>query len=77
MLAPMAGMSDLPFREVCRALGTGYAVGEMTTSKPEFRESRKSATRWACEEESGLRVVQLLGADPVLMADAARYAVDS
>lgn len=77
MLAPMAGMSDLPFREVCRALGAGYAVGEMTTSKPEFRESRKSATRWACEEESGLRVVQLLGADPVLMADAARYAVDS
>lgn len=77
MLAPMAGMSDLPFREVCRELGAGYAVGEMTTSKPEFRESRKSATRWACEEESGLRVVQLLGADPVLMADAARYAVDS
>lgn len=77
MLAPMAGMSDLPYREVCRSLGAGYAVGEMTTSKPQFRESRKSATRWASDEESGLRVVQLLGADPVMMADAARYAVDS
>lgn len=77
MLAPMAGMSDLPYREVCRSLGAGYAVGEMTTSKPQFRESRKSATRWASDEESGLRVVQLLGADPAMMADAARYAVDS
>lgn len=77
MLAPMAGMSDLPYREVCRMFGAGYAVGEMTTSKPEFRSSRKSATRWACDEESGLRVVQLLGAEPQMMADAARYAQDS
>lgn len=77
MLAPMAGMSDLPYREICRMFGAGYAVGEMTTSKPEFRSSRKSSTRWACDEESGLRVVQLLGADPQMMADAARYAQDS
>lgn len=77
MLAPMAGMSDLPYREVCRAHGAGYAVGEMTTCLPQFRTSRKSATRWACAEESGLRVVQLLGADPAMMADAARYAEDS
>lgn len=77
MVAPMAGMTDLPYREICRLLGAGYAVGEMTISKPEFRESRKSATRWACEEESGLRVVQLLGADPRMLADAARYAADS
>lgn len=72
----MAGMSDLPFREICRAEGAGYAVGEMTASKPELRESRKSSTRWADERESGLRVVQILGADPVVMADAARYAED-
>lgn len=77
MLAPMAGMSDLPFREICRELGAGYAVGEMTTSKPELRESRKSAGRWAQETETGLKVVQLLGADPRLMADAARYAADT
>ena len=76
MLAPMAGMSDLPFREICRAEGAGYAVGEMTASKPELRESRKSSTRWADERESGIRVVQILGADPAHMADAARYAAD-
>ena len=77
MLAPMAGMSDLPFREICRLLGAGYAVGEMTSSKPELRASRKSSTRWADSREKGLRVVQLLGADPHYMADSARYAVDS
>lgn len=77
MLAPMAGMSDLPYREICRLHGAGYAVGEMTASKPELRNSRKSSTRWADRNESGLRVVQLLGADPLRLADAARYAVDS
>lgn len=76
MLAPMAGMSDLPFREVCRSMGAGYAVGEMTASKAELRETRKSSTRWADARESGFKVVQLLGADPAVMADAARYAED-
>lgn len=75
MVAPMAGMTDLPFREVCRSLGAGYAVGEMTTCQPQFRDSKKSSTRWADRHETGLRVVQLLGADPLMMADAARYAV--
>lgn len=77
MLAPMAGLSDLPFREICRELGAGYVVGEMTSSQPQLRESRKSAGRWAQAQESGLRVVQLLGADPAMMADAARYAEDT
>lgn len=77
MVAPMAGMTDLPFREVCRKLGAGYAVGEMTTCLPQFRDSRKSSTRWAAPEESGVRVVQLLGADPAMMADASRYAVEA
>lgn len=57
MLAPMAGMSDLPYREICRSLGAGYAVGEMTSSKPDLRDSKKSSTRWAEASESGLRVV--------------------
>lgn len=76
-LAPMAGLSDLPFRETCRAHGAGYAVGEMTASKPELRGTRKSATRWAERSEASPRAVQLLGADPAQMTDAARYAVDS
>lgn len=74
MLAPMAGMSDWPFREICKAMGAGYAVGEMTASKPELRDTRKSRSRWAHEHETGFKVVQLLGADPHLMAEAARYA---
>lgn len=76
-VAPMAGMTDMPFREICREMGAGYAVGEMTASKAELRDTKKSQTRWACEGESGLKVVQLLGADPAMMADAARYAADS
>lgn len=42
MLAPMAGMSDLPYREICRSLGAGYAVGEMTSSKPDLRDSKRA-----------------------------------
>ncbi len=77
LVAPMAGMTDLPFRELCRREGAGYAVGEMTASQPALRETKKSSTRWACDGESGLKVVQLLGADPRDMADAALYAADS
>ena len=77
MLAPMAGMSDLPYREICRSLGAGYAVGEMTSSKPDLRDSKKSSTRWAEASESGLRVVQLVGAIPEQLARTAQYAQDS
>lgn len=74
MLAPMAGMSDLPFRETARRCGAGYAVAEMTSSKPELWDTKKSATRWSDSRESGIRVVQLLGADPEMMALAASRA---
>lgn len=73
-LAPMAGVTDLPFREICREMGVGYAVGEMTASKPELWDSRKSKTRWSHYEESGTKVVQLVGAVPQYMAQAAVYA---
>lgn len=74
MLAPMAGYSDFPFREVVRTFGCGYAVAEMTASREDLREREKSLTRWVEKEESGLHVVQLLGADPAVMAEAARAA---
>ncbi len=77
IVAPMAGMTDLPFRETAREWGAGYAIGEMTASHPRLRDTKKSSTRWADANESGLKVVQLLGADPLIMADAARYAEDS
>lgn len=73
-LAPMAGVTDLPFREVCREMGVGYAVGEMTASKPELWDSKKSKTRWSHFPESGTKVVQLVGAIPHYMAQAAVYA---
>ena len=66
MLAPMAGYSDLPFRELARTFGCDYAVAEMTASREDLREREKSLTRWVEKEESGLHVVQLLGADPAV-----------
>lgn len=77
MLAPMAGVTDLPFRTICREFGATYAVAEMTASRADLREKAKSLTRWVEQSEQGLKVVQLLGADPAVMADAARAAQDA
>lgn len=74
MLAPMAGFTDLPFRSLCRRFGADYAVAEMTASREDLRAREKSRTRWVEPGERGLKVVQLLGADPAVMAEAARAA---
>jgi len=74
--APMAGIADRPFRRLCRALGAGYAVGEMTTADPRLRSSRKTSRRLCAEGEDAPIAIQLAGADPHVLADAARYAVD-
>ena len=74
MLAPMAGYSDRPFREICREWGADYAVAEMTASREDLRSCSKSLTRWVEADEPGLHVVQLLGADPSIMAEAAQAA---
>lgn len=74
MLAPMAGLSDLPYRELCRSFGADYAVSEMTASRADLRATKKSLTRWVEPNESGLKVVQILGADPQVMAQAALQA---
>ncbi|MDO5531017.1 tRNA dihydrouridine synthase DusB [Sutterella sp.] len=74
MLAPMAGFTDLPFRELCRSWGADYAVAEMTASRADLRDREKSLTRWVEPGESGIKVVQLLGADPAVMAEAAAAA---
>lgn len=71
MLAPMAGVTDWPFRTICRSFGAGYCVGEMTASRADLRETAKSRTRWVEAAEDGLKAVQILGADPAVMADAA------
>jgi tRNA-dihydrouridine synthase B len=71
--APMAGVSDRAFRRLARRFGAGLAVSEMVSARPEVRNSRKSRLRLEHSDEVGPICVQIAGADPALMADAARY----
>lgn len=73
VLAPMAGITDMPFRGLCWRLGAGMVVAEMVSANPSLRQTRKSRLRRAHAGESGPRSVQIAGADPEMMADAARY----
>ncbi len=76
IVAPMAGVTDRPFRELCLRYGAGMAVSEMMSSNPKVLEtSKSSAQRMRCEGESGIRSVQIAGADPQLMAEAAQFNV--
>lgn len=75
-LAPMAGVTDLPFRQMCRGLGAGLVVSEMVTSDTRLWNSRKSRTRLNHRNEPGPVSVQIAGADPLMMADAARRNVE-
>jgi tRNA-dihydrouridine synthase B len=72
ILAPMAGVTDLPYRNLCRDVGAGAAVAEMLTSNQTLWHSRKSSTRQIQKKETGLRWIQILGNDPEQMANAAR-----
>ncbi len=74
-VAPMAGVTDRPFRQLCKHFGAGLAVSEMVSSKPELRETRKSRLRTDHAGEVDPISVQIAGADPAAMADAARYNV--
>ncbi len=76
VVAPMAGVSDRPFRAACRRLGAGYAVSEMVASNPRLRDTEKSQRRIDHAGEGAPVAVQIAGADPALMADAARYNVE-
>ena len=71
-VAPMAGVTDRPFRTLCRRFGAGLAVSEMVSSRPELRMTRKSRLRREHGGEAGPVSVQIAGADPAMMADAAR-----
>jgi tRNA-dihydrouridine synthase B len=75
-VAPMAGVTDRPFRMLCRSLGAGYAVTEMVTSKRELWNSLKTSRRADHEGEPAPVAVQIAGVDPQEMADAARHNVD-
>lgn len=73
VLAPMAGITDQPFRMLCRQFGAGLAVSEMLTSNPALRDSKRTLLKAHHHGENGLRSVQILGTDPALMAEAARF----
>ncbi len=75
ILAPMAGVTDLPFRNLCRRLGAGMAVSEMVHASPRLRGSGKSRQRLDHTGELAPVVVQILGNEPSAMAEAARYNV--
>jgi tRNA-dihydrouridine synthase B len=74
-VAPMAGVTDRPFRALCKRLGAGYAVSEMVASNPRLRDTDKSRRRIDHAGESAPIAVQIAGADPRMMAEAARYNV--
>jgi len=76
VLAPMAGVTDRPFRQLCRSLGAGMTVSEMISSKADLRHTRKSQLRMDHQGEPGPIIVQIAGAEAKTMADAAQYNVD-
>ena len=75
-VAPMAGVTDRPFRQLCKRLGAGYAVSEMVTSRPDLWDTLKTSRRANHEGEPGPIAVQIAGTEPQMMADAARYNID-
>ncbi len=76
MVAPMAGVTDRPFRQLCKVMGAGMAVSEMVSSNSLLWGSEKTRRRANHEGEVEPKSVQIAGADPAMMAEAARYNVD-
>lgn len=72
LLAPMAGLTDQPFRNLCRQFGAGMATSEMTTADTAMWRSRKSQHRLVLDNENGLKVVQIAGSDPQQISEAAK-----
>ncbi|MAW27945.1 MAG: tRNA dihydrouridine synthase DusB [Gammaproteobacteria bacterium] len=73
IVAPMAGVTDRPFRAMCRRYGAYWMVGEMVTSDRRLWDTRKSSLRMQYHDEPGPRWIQIAGADPAMMADAAAH----
>lgn len=75
-VAPMAGVTDRPFRMLCKRLGAGYAVSEMVTSRKDLWHSLKTSRRANHEGETAPIAVQIAGTDAAMMAEAAAYNID-
>ena len=76
MVAPMAGVTDRPFRQLCKRLGAGYAVSEMVTSRKDLWNTLKTSRRANHEGEPGPIAVQIAGTDGPMMAEAALFNID-
>ncbi len=77
MLAPMAGITDRPFRQLCKRFGAGMAVSEMISSNSLLYGSKKTLRRANHDGETEPRSVQIAGSDPAMMAQAARHNADN
>ncbi|MFP6849684.1 MAG: tRNA dihydrouridine synthase DusB [Pseudomonas sp.] len=77
ILAPMAGVTDQPFRQLCKRMGAGLVVSEMVTSDMRLWHTRKSSLRMVHSGDPEPRSVQIAGGDPQMLADAARKNVES
>ncbi len=75
-VAPMAGVTDRPFRQLCKKLGAGYAVSEMVTSRKDLWNSLKTSRRANHDGEPGPIAVQIAGTEAAMMAEAAAYNID-
>ncbi len=75
VIAPMAGVTDRPFRKLCREFGAGHAVSEMLASRPELWQTPKSMWRMDFSHEAAPIAAQIAGSDPLMMAEAARFNV--
>lgn len=75
-VAPMAGVTDRPFRQLCKQLGAGYAVSEMAASDPRLWATEKTSRRTNHDGEMEPKAVQIAGADPAMLADCAKFNVD-
>ncbi len=75
-VAPMAGVTDRPFRQLCKRLGAGYAVSEMVTSRKDLWKTLKTSRRANHDGEVAPISVQIAGTEPGMMAEAALYNID-
>ncbi len=75
-VAPMAGVTDRPFRQLCKRMGAGYAVSEMAASNPQLWHTDKSTRRLNHDGESAPIAVQIAGSDPAMLAHAAQFNVE-
>ncbi|MBB1127301.1 tRNA dihydrouridine synthase DusB [Thiospirillum jenense] len=76
LLAPMAGITDQPFRQLCYQFGAALTYSEMVAANPALRTTRTSQERLAYNSELGLQAVQIVGSEPLAMAEMARFCVN-